>query len=390
MYTPGLAVRAHTTIQRTRRLPIKGKTLVGLGDTVTPDTTIARAELAGFLQSVKVSAKLGLEGAEAQKLLTVEIGDSVTRGQIVARSKGLLGLFPSEAKAVATGTVEIFSPITGNLGIREAPTPIDVTAYIGGKIVAILEGEGAVIETQGALVQGIFGVGGERRALLYVVSESPDAVLDAPQITEECRGKLLLGGSNLTAAALKKAAEMGVLGIVVGGMIDKDLIAFLGYDIGVAITGHEDIPLTIILTEGFGTIAMARRTYDLLASLEGKEASFSGATQIRAGVIRPEIIVSDTSPMLSTPYDNPDYKTEKSSEVSEGGGGLAIGTPIRIIREPYFGKLATVTALPYELVRLESGTEVRVLRAKLADIADISAGDSREVTVPRANVELLL
>jgi hypothetical protein len=368
MYTPGLAVRAHTTIQRTRRLPIKGKTLVALGDTVTPDTVIARAELAGFLQSVKVSAKLGVEGVEAERLLTVGIGEAVTKGQVVARSKGLWGLFPSEAKSVATGKVEIFSPITGNLGIREAPTPIDITGYIGGKIVEILEDEGAIIETQGALVQGIFGVGGERRAPIHVLSKSPDAVLEATQITEACAGKLLLGGANLTAAALKKAAEVGVLGIVVGGIVDKDLIEFLGYDIGVAITGHEDIPLTIILTEGFGTIAMSRRTYDLLASLEGYEASFSGATQIRAGVIRPEIIVAGAP-----------QKFEKATTE----GQLAIGTPIRIIREPYFGKLATVTALPHELVRLDSGTEVRVLRATLQE-------SQEEVTVPRANVELLL
>jgi hypothetical protein len=371
MYTPGLAVRAYTTIQRTRRLPIKGKTMVSLGERVMPDAIIARAELAGFLQSVKVSNKLGVDPTEAKGMLTVAIGDTVEKGQIVARSKGFFGFFPAEAKAGATGTVEIFSDISGNLGIREAPTPIDVTAYISGEIVEVLEGEGAVIETKGALVQGIFGVGGERRAPIMVVSHSPESILSEENITSACAGKLLLGGANLTGAALKKAAEIGVLGIVVGGMIDKDLIDFLGYDIGVAITGHEDIPLTLILTEGFGTIAMARRTYDLLASLAGHEASFSGATQIRAGVIRPEIIVSDAPFIASTDNENAE-------------GALAIGTQIRIIREPYFGKLATVTALPYELTRLESGTEVRVLRATL------QSEDKGEVTVPRANVELIL
>ena len=70
-------------------------------------------------------------------------------------------------------------------------------------------------------------------------------------------------------------------------------------------------------------------------------------------------------------------KAPAASEAHE----LLVGTPIRVIREPYFGRLGLVTELPAQLVVLESGTEVRVLRAKL--------DDSEEVTVPRANVEIM-
>ena len=42
---------------------------------------------------------------------------------------------------------------------------------------------------------------------------------------------------------------------------------------------------------GPSQIAMARRTFDILRDCHGQEASVSGATQIRAGVQRPEIIV---------------------------------------------------------------------------------------------------
>ena len=62
-------------------------------------------------------------------------------------------------------------------------------------------------------------------------------------------------------------------------------------------------------------------------------------------------------------------------------GELAVGTPVRIIRVPHFGLLGEVTALPPEPRRLESGSLVRVLRARLAD--------GQEVTVPRANVEII-
>jgi len=150
--------------------------------------------------------------------------------------------------------------------------------------------------------------------------------------------------------------------------VDKQLIELLGYEIGVAITGDEAVGLTLVLTEGFGEIEMSKKTFDLLQSLDGQTGSINGATQIRAGVIRPEIIVPHTDP------------AGQAEEVT-GGGELKIGSTIRVIREPYFGQLGSVTELPPELVKIETGAKVRILRAKL--------GGRDAVIVPRANVELV-
>ena len=65
----------------------------------------------------------------------------------------------------------------------------------------------------------------------------------------------------------------------------QELTSYLGYEIGVAITGHENVLFTCIITEGFGRINIANHTFALLKSLEGKIASINGATQIRAGVV---------------------------------------------------------------------------------------------------------
>jgi hypothetical protein len=371
-YTPGLTVSARTTIIKTRRLPLKGTVLSTTGTWVAPADKVARAELPGIMQPIKVANKLGIEPSEVPALLTVKVGDKVNRGDIVAVTKGMWGLFKSECKSTTTGTVELISNITGNVGVREAPTPIEVDAYIPGRIIEVLDGEGVVIEAHGALIQGIFGIGGERRGEIMMITSGPDDPITADMITSAHAGKIIVGGSNLSGDALRKAHELGVTGIVVGGIVDKDLIDYLGYDIGVAITGHEDIPLTLVLTEGFGTIAMAGRTFNLLKSLTGKTASICGATQIRAGVIRPEVIVAD---------DTENAGGTAADEVVPSFS-LEPGTNIRIIREPYFGLLATVTALPHHLVTVGSGAEVRVLEAKLNTTGEI-------VTVPRANVEIV-
>ncbi len=74
---------------------------------------------------------------------------------------------------------------------------------------------------------------------------------------------------------------------------------------------------------------------------------------------------------------------EASGETHSHSEGmlLEVGTPIRVIREPYFGMIGSVTGLPAQLQTVESGAEVRVLEAKL--------DDGRDVTVPRANVEII-
>ncbi len=80
---------------------------------------------------------------------------------------------------------------------------------------------------------------------------------------------MLLGGATANVAQIRKAIEVGAVGIIVGAVSDAVLRAYLGYDIGVAITGQEDVPLTLILTEGFGQLAMAQRTFALLDALQG-------------------------------------------------------------------------------------------------------------------------
>jgi hypothetical protein len=197
--------------------------------------------------------------------------------------------------------------------------------------------------------------------------QDPGEALTEAHLTPDMAGQVVVGGSHIPGAVLRKASEIRVAGIVVGAIIDQDLVQFLGYDIGVAITGHEAINLTLILTEGFGSIRMAERTFRLLRQLEGQNASINGATQIRAGVIRPEVIVPRS--VADAPAEDPE------------GFSLSVGTPIRIIREPYFGRLATVTEMPAELQEIPTGAEVRVLRAELPS--------GERVTVPRANVEII-
>jgi hypothetical protein len=62
-------------------------------------------------------------------------------------------------------------------------------------------------------------------------------------------------------------------------------------------------------------------------------------------------------------------------------GVLEIGTSVRVIRDPYFGVLGTVAALPEQPAVLGSGSRARVL--------EVATVDGLRIIVPRANVEVI-
>jgi hypothetical protein len=198
---------------------------------------------------------------------------------------------------------------------------------------------------------------------------NPEQVLDADMITENDAGKIIVGGSLVTYEALEKARKIKVNGIVVGGARMEDLESILKTRIGVAITGREDIDFTLILTEGFGKLPMSENTFRILKENEGRIAAINGTTQVRAGVLRPEIII---------PLEVSE-RARREKELEEGK--MKVGSIVRIIRFPYFGAVGKVIELPIELNKIETESLVRVVRIELLD--------GRKVLVPRANVEIV-
>jgi len=368
-YTPGLKVIPCTLLKKKRVLPIPGKVLVDLGREVEASDIVAQTELPGKVYPVNVANRLSVAPDEIKNFMVKGEGDTVTKGEIIAENKPFVKWFKTAIESPVAGTIESISTITGQVMLREPPKILPLPAYIKGKVVEVHEGFGVTVETEGTFIQGIFGVGGETSGEIEVAVKTPAEDLAPEAVKDIHRGKILIGGRHAGLSTIKKAVATGVKALVVGGIHDRDLRELMGYDIGVAVTGTENLGITLIITEGFGSIPMAEYTFKLLASRNGEKASVSGATQIRAGVMRPEIIVPGY----------PRNVTECKKE--QGRGWIEPGDPVRMIREPYFGVIGTVKALPPELTVIGSESHARVLEVELA------AGEV--IMVPRANIEML-
>jgi hypothetical protein len=367
-YTPGLKVVDAMRYVARRLLPIPGTVLVAPGDRVDARQVVAETFMPGDITPLNLAKLLSMPPADVPDCMLKKEGDRVETGEALARTKGIFGKFRTEYKSETAGVVESISAVTGQVIVRGAPLAVQVKAYLTGRVAEVLPGEGCTIEADATFVQGIFGIGGETYGPIRMACKRHDQDLTDDLITADMTGCIVIGGARVTVQAIEEARKVGAAAVVAGGIDDADLEAFLGYNLGVAITGSERVGLSVVITEGFGEIAMAKRSFDLLASRAGDDAAANGTTQIRAGVMRPEIVIP--------------LKTDRRGDApAVVEGRLAIGATVRVIRDPYFGRIGKVSALPPEPQTLQSGSKARVLEVTF------DSGDG--VIIPRANVELI-
>lgn len=374
-YTPGLRKKESHLVSKQRMLPLMGQVLVDKGSVVEPSTIVARTFIIGQEYALlNLTHSLGLwKNSDGPSYMVKKVGDRVGKGEVIAqRQYKKYHIFEHEVicRSPIDGVIEWFFDYDGDLSIKSLKV-VNVEAFIPGRVTEVVPNRGVVIETRAAVVQGTFGVGGETHGELMMKARSSNETLSADSIGPESKGKIIVGGSQVEGAALHKAVEMGVKGVIAGSIKYMDLTDFTGHEIGVAITGNEDVGLTLVLTEGFGKISMADKAFNLLKRFDGRLVCINGATQIRAGVIRPEIIMP-----------RPELEASKASETeTEPEVELKPGSAIRIIKEPYLGIFGHVRRLLVEPLKVESEAQVRVLEADLVD--------GRCVIVPRANVEVV-
>jgi hypothetical protein len=366
--TPSLQLLQKTTIQRVRELPIPGELLVKVGDIVTPQQVVAKALLPGELLVIRLPENTGLDPDEVREGLKVKEGEGISEGQVVCEVSGLFGLFRTIAKSPIAGMVEHFSPTTGHISVRSSPRELNVSAYVSGKVVDCYDSQNVTIECYCDFVQGVFGVGGARQGNLMVLKETFNEELTEERIPAECHDKVVVGGRNVSVEALRALGAKGAAGLVTGSIDNHTLADFLQFDLGIALTGNEDIPFTVIITEGFGALGMSDRAQGIFVQNNGRPVSIDGTTQVRAGAVRPEIVM---------PLDG---KPGTMSEESNFGMGLTVGSTVRIIRGPFFGRIGTISELPVHPVKLSTGAHSRVAMVKI---------EKQGVVVPRANLEVM-
>lgn len=344
------------TLRRERLLPLAGEVVVEARQRLEASDVVARTYLADHHKLVDIGRKLGLPPEEADSALLKQDGDTVKAGEPIARRRVLFGLLPRSARSPVEG--RLVAAAGGKALVAAISRPYELRAGVPGTVVTILQSRGVVIETTGALVEGVWGNGQQDFAPLRLAEDNAGPGLTAAQVDMSMRGALLVVSSLADAAALKRLAEVNVRGLVVGTLPAALLPV------------AEKLSFPVVVVEGFGLGGFSEPVQALLASSAGRDAWLNAVPRDRFKGLRPELIIPLAGPATPPP-------------VVTDGEALKVGKRVRVLRGPAAGRVGTVTALGERPTLLPSG-----LRARAATVS-FPGEAGPPVRVPFANLELL-
>ncbi len=351
-YPDQTVIMPMTTIRRERLLPddAVGEVLVREGERVSAVTPVVSGVRAQRYVILDLARLLGVDDPEElESLVHVGVPEFVKRGDVIAgdrkKKRGLV-------RCPVDGYVSQF--MNGRLILRTGLEEVTVRAGFDALVASVRGNRGVLLETSGALVQGVWGNGRSHFGVLQMEPEGGLAGLEVDEFSTEWRGAIVLVAGQLTGVAIKKAVAQGIGGIVAPGM-SADL-----REIALA----RKIP--IMLTDGFGAEHMSSTVYNVLAENAGRQVALNAHRPQRWAKDRPEVIVPlardslPPAPQRDTP--------------------LRVGAAVRITRQPFMGVVARVTGLPGTPRVIDNGLRLPV--------AEVTLPSGRKALVPLANLEL--
>jgi hypothetical protein len=338
-----------TLIRRERRLPLPGRVVVRKGQTVSAAETVAEVGLNQEHRLLDVARALGVSKSKADGYLQCKPGSVVTEGDLLAGPVGLgrrTLRAPADGRVVLAGDGQILLEVKGLLTELKAGFP--------GEVVELIEDRGVVIETPGALVQGVWGNGQNGFGLLTVALENPASELTLAELDVSQRSSIVLGGHCRDAEVLRMAAETPLRGLILASL-SPNLAAVA-----------QRMTLPVLVIEGFGRRPLNSAAFRLLTTNERREvAVLADSWQPLAGV-RPEVII----PLPAGAVERP----------AAGEMTYAVGQTVRLIAAPMAGVTGAIQAL-VGMTTFPSG-----VRAAGAEVR-LETGDT--LTLPLPNLEVI-
>lgn len=342
-------------VRRERLLPTRGVVMVTAGNRVGALDVVAKVTSAGNVRPVPLARYLRTKETALDKYLLKQPGEDFAAREILASKPESFGMLRRIYRAPKAG--RIVAAQGAWLALDLADTAFELRALYRGTVINVMARQGVVIEATGALVQGMWGAGGEGYGVIRQMVDQPDALLSDDRIDVTARGTVLLAGAGITEAALRRAAEERVAGLIVGGLAPglRRLCA--------------ELELPTLVTDGFGECAMSKMIFELLAAHVGEETIINAPTA-PVSPSRPEAFI----PILAgggageTAVPPPTLLAQVGANVRVVSGAL----------RGQIGKIAEIATLPRTL---ESGVA--------AWGAEITFDTGARLFVPWENLELI-
>jgi hypothetical protein len=339
-----------TLIRRERLLPQPGKVLVRAGQKVAATDAIAEANLYPDFLLLDVARSLQLSVSKTEQHLHCHVGDQLARGDVIAGPVGLANRIvraPRDGKIVLAGEGQVLLETTGKV--------VQVKAGIPGDVVELIDDRGALIETTGALIQGVWGNGRIDAGVMSVLAKKPDMLLTIADMDVSLRGSIVLAGYCNDPDVLSMAEELPLRGLVFGSLAASLLPV------------ATKLTCPVLVIEGFGDHPINSLVFKLLSTSERREVAVNAEAWDRYTGARPELVIPLPAPGTTTiPQDMVVFEVEKS---------------VRVLRGPRASELGLIVNLKGNVV-FPGGLRARA--------AEVRFEDGKTQFLPLANLEIVI
>ncbi len=230
---------------------------------------------------VPVAKILRKKPASLRSYLRVNKGDFVFEDENIASlTRGAKTII----RAPNTGYVTDIDYEKGQVTIQYIRKPVNYPVQLNCQVVDIENKIGIKIEYEAIEYQGVIGFGKSSFGNLLYMQDVRDSV----QLQE----KIIVLDNHVSIADLKYLEKQMISGLIIAGIEMSDVVAYIGKEIGVALTGNEDVPFPIIVMNGFGEFTFSPDFIVDVKKNTGRNCLLNPTTQIRAGVTRPKVIIN--------------------------------------------------------------------------------------------------
>ncbi|MFC2042831.1 hypothetical protein ACFLUA_01605 [Chloroflexota bacterium] len=274
MFAKSRYISPIVNIRRERTLPIPGKILVRRGQRINAMDTIAEAILSPKHRMLNLARGLGVSIGEVGQHLQCGEGMHFLKGDIIA---GPVGRSRRVVRAPESG--QVIQIAMGKILFEIETNPFQLKAGLSGNVVKIISNRGAVVETTGALIQGVWGNELIGSGNLVIRVDMPDEVLSVDKLDTSLRGSIVAGGSCEDEEVLKTAESLPLRGMIFASMRP-----------GLIPTAVE-IKVPVILTDGYENCPMNTAAFELLTSNNGHTICINAQAWDHYKGTRPEIVI---------------------------------------------------------------------------------------------------
>jgi hypothetical protein len=343
-------IHSMASIKRERVLPVDGDVLVRRMQKVAPTDVIVVAPLTPKFILLDIAQGLNVSAERADELLQRESGDDLVKGDVIA---GPVGLFKRVIRAPNPGQIKIAGE--GKVLYEITSSEYELLAGMDGTVTNIIPERGAIIETNGALIQGVWGNGKSAYGVIQPVSNDMLQELVPEQLNIGFRGLIVTAGFCKNPESLEAAGNIPIKGLILGS-ISSELIP---------LAKSVDFPILVI--DGFGSEPMNRAADGILA--ENKDRNIALNAQVLDPFVGnyPEIIISQTA----------HSETELPSEAET----IRIGKKVIINTGPNATKIGKIESISPHKQKLSNGIETKV--------AEISLPNDQRAAIPLSNLDIM-